>query len=98
MKKVIVIGALEASDLVRAYSCLFKRDRNISEVQHYSNIFVGRLISSQERIDHLRLTRPKDFEYDLLTNGDAQLEIEYKSIYNEKWHITGISGLPERVE
>lgn len=89
---------LERSDLFEAYSYLQKTDTNISVAQYYSTISAGRLIASQETIEHLHLTRRTDMEYDPLTNGDAQLEIEYRSIYNERWRVTGTGGIPERIE
>lgn len=89
---------IEHSDLFKAYPYLQKADTNISLAQYYSTIAAGRLIASQETIEHLHLTRQKDMEYDLLTNGDAQLEIEYRSIYNQRWRVTGTDGIPERIE
>lgn len=89
---------LENSDLEEAYSFLEKMDKNISTYTYYSNIFPGRLMSSQETIEHIQFTRPEDIKYDLITNGDAQLEIEYRSIYNERWRIRGLNGLPERIK
>lgn len=88
----------ENSDLAEAYPFLKKADKNISEAKTYSTIRAGLLIPSQENIEHLHLVRPEELKYDLILEGYAQLEIEYRSIYNEKWRVRGFFGVPERIE
>lgn len=88
----------ENSDLASAHYHLGKMDKNINELYSYSNIFPGLLVSPQEKIEHLNLELSEDIKYDLLTNGDAELEIEYRSIYHERWRIKGVFGIPEKIE
>lgn len=89
---------LENSDLFNAYSFLEQTDKNFSVAVSYSSILPGLLIPSLEEIKHLQMVVPKDIKYDLISEGDAQLEIEYRSIYNERWRIRGLYGIPERIE
>lgn len=88
----------ENSDLAKAYPFLKKMDKNISEAKSYSSILAGLLIPSQESIEHLHLVVPKELKYDLIIEGFAQLEIEYRSIYNERWRVRGFFGIPERIK
>lgn len=88
----------ENSDFFNAYYYLKKMDKNISEAKSYHTIKAGLLIPSQESIQHFHLVRPEELKYDLIMEGFAQLEIEYRSIYNERWRVRGFFGIPERIE
>lgn len=88
----------ENFDLASAHHHLGKLDNNIIDIYSYSNIFPGLLLSPQEKIEHLNLKLSKDIKNDLFTNGDAELEIEYTSIYNERWRIKGVFGIPEKID
>lgn len=88
----------ENLDLAYTYDYLQDVDENIITLYSYSTIFSGQLISPQETKGHLILKKAENAEYDPFSNGDAQLEIEYRSIYNERWRIRDIIGIPEKIE
>jgi hypothetical protein len=85
-------------DFFSAYSLLKEQSPNIGTINFFGNIFKGRVLAANEHIVHLSMATPDSLNAEIIRDGVAQMEIVYKSIYDEKWRVMGLSDIPEKVE
>jgi len=66
----------------------------------YSNVFMGSVIPSNRQVEHIKIVkgdRPTVWN-DLFLSDDIELEIEYASIYDERWVVRGLFSEPVKTK
>ncbi|HSJ69190.1 MAG TPA: hypothetical protein VK921_16030 [Anditalea sp.] len=66
----------------------------------YANIFPGNVIPANQSISHLRILKGKqpNIDKDIFYTGQVELEIEYASIYDERWIVRGLFNEPVKTK
>ncbi|MEL6720706.1 MAG: hypothetical protein AAFO82_23410 [Bacteroidota bacterium] len=68
---------------------------------YHRNLHTGMLIPEKEVINIIELKKGKIEDgkklFDILNTSDLQIEIEYESIYGDKWKITNSKLVPEKL-
>ncbi|MEN0048040.1 MAG: hypothetical protein AAF806_13355 [Bacteroidota bacterium] len=80
-----------------------KANRNPKDTigYYHTNIKVGTLIPEKEVIELIKLYDGKIKNgqklYDVLNDPDLRIEIEYQSVYGDKWKITNQESVPQKL-
>jgi len=69
---------------------------------YHSNLTVGMLIPEKEVIETIKLSDGKrengEKLYKILNYPDLRIEIEYQSIYGDRWKITNHESVPQKLK
>ena len=70
------------------------------KLYEYANIFPGRVLPSNENVLHVSIAKggESNINNDIFYNGKAELEIEYASIYDERWVVRGLFNEPVKIK
>lgn len=86
-------------------SFLFEHTDKLDSIRfRYSNIGPGQLIPAGRKVEILKSTGDKENAVRLtqalqsLRETDLDLKIVYRSIYDERWMLTGESHVPQKLE
>ncbi|MCU0353565.1 MAG: hypothetical protein MUD08_07495 [Cytophagales bacterium] len=66
-----------------------------------SNVRAGRVIPAGQQVELISIQnnlRNADRAFELYGEQQAEIEIVYASVYDEKWKIIGMSGPPQKLE
>jgi len=66
----------------------------------YSNLFAGNVIPANQSLTHLKIQKGKqnNISNDIFYTGQVELEIEYASIYDERWVVRGLFNEPVKTK
>jgi len=90
----------ENIDYPNFYYSLRDREEYGDYMGVYSNIFMGSVIPADRQILHIKILkgdRPNIWD-DLFISDEIELEIEYASIYDERWVVRGLFNEPVKTK
>ncbi len=101
--RVIYKGKMYEGDQTEfLYKVIFPQDTSFLQDYSYSNLYNGRMIPAGKEFSllHIQNSEIQASKYrKLFGNQDsAKLEIIYSSVYDEKWKLTGVGGISEKIK